>query len=1264
MSARARSFRMVFHAFLGIAIFSLGALSAEEIRAEEVSDAVLLATEKMELQQNVQVSSGDLVVNEASRELKIQQNVVTSGTSTLKADKVKIDQGSTIGGDVFTNDLDLDDDATIVGDIFPLGLPVFLTLPPAEAVNRDPNAPDVEVAEFNSLVLAPGDYGEIKSKQDATIIFSGGVYQIDEMKAEQRSTIHFASPTVLVIEEKLEVQQDSFFGPSPTSGITAASILVEVVGAGKEAKFQQGTELQATVYVPTGKIEMQQNVIAVGAFLAREIKVQQSTQISLNSAFRNIAPVVVGESFQLPEGETIVGPSVLDNDFDLNPLDSIALTLLANQTQAVSTGPSNGSLTFNPDGTFIYTHDGGQSITDSFTYEVCDDGDPILCSEGTVTFTIDPVNDAPTANPQDTFTNGIAPLILTLTGSDPEADDLTFSIVTPPTNGTLSAVSQDPPPSPGNPPGCNPSNTPGCTPGAPPRTNATVTYTPNSGDNLPDSLTFQVNDGDKIGTANVLINPANLFCDDGISTPPCNPDPSASVVDAQDVSTEAATDTTVTVMLSADAPDGVNVTFSVLSLPTNGGTLQDAAGQEIGTVPAPLSNPVVQYTPPIGFTGTDSFLFEAAGDNTQTDMATASIIVATPPKLAEDIQVTTEENVPVVIDLAASTNVAKSLAKTFRISAKASSQDGAEIAGNVSDTDGDGDGDDTNSSTLFMSAAIEDTAGCGSSSGTFNDETTFLAELCSSTTFDFEQSSGFPPASAVIGTVDDVDFFGRIGFAVNPPPPSGNQFMRGTGPSTPYDDVGFIDFSGLLPTLPNAVGFTTGFSGIASPAPFVRVRIFSGSEVVVHEEFIPHNAPNGTYFGYIDTSDDILGIEFQGVETDLVTEAVAQQFGIDDLTIGTHVAGTPGTLVWTLNGVTFADSTIASGFFVLNTTTQAITNWNIATFNGTVPGDFTYTPSNSSASRSSIFGDPQPRITFQSNDLFGPFMNSFRQLRVTPTQPLTSAGGSVPIDLNTLGGGSGSIECINCGPFRLITAGSLSAPTPSTTLKRRIQIEWDVMSLAGTANDIEKAEVILSTHKGTIDSLDTFFFVGTAEQDGLLTNSDFEAPAEQIPTIVMPVPAVPNGTDGTFTFDVTSLLQDRLLADTPLDVFSIQGRVDETLTGSFQRGLEVRSTAAPIGLEPQLEVTTPDPAPLGISIISLPQNGTLLDSTGAQITSVPTALLNPFNVTYIPNSGFTGPDTFEYEVNNIDTGLVDLIVGNASCIFVGRDPNCAPNQTQ
>ncbi len=216
----------------------------------------------------------------------------------------------------------------------------------------------------------------------------------------------------------------------------------------------------------------------------------------------------------------------------------------------------------------------------------------------------------------------------------------------------------------------------------------------------------------------------------------------------------------------------------------------------------------------------------------------------------------------------------------------------------------------------------------------------------------------------------------------------------------------------------------------------------------------------------------------------------------------------------------------------------------------------------------------------------------------------------------------------------------------------RIQMEWD---LAGIPANPTTARVILHTHRGTTDSLNTFFF-SAAGGNGTLEDSDFETTMEQVGGAVMPVPSLselPVGADGTFTFDVTGQVTAAKAAGASF--FSVQGRVNETAVGVTARGLEVRSTASSnlsSFLEPQLEITTPGVTPATTyTILSLPANGILKDSLGATITTVPTTLPDS-RVSYTPDTGFIGGDAFDYRAElgeAIDTGLVSLTVRAGDC---------------
>ena len=103
----------------------------------------------------------------------------------------------------------------------------------------------------------------------------------------------------------------------------------------------------------------------------------------------NDAPVANDDSYTTDEDTTLTvnAPGILSND---NDVDDTTLTaeLLDN--------PNHGTLTLNPDGSFVYTPYANYYGTDSFTYKAYDG--EAYSNIATVTITINSVNDAPVAD--------------------------------------------------------------------------------------------------------------------------------------------------------------------------------------------------------------------------------------------------------------------------------------------------------------------------------------------------------------------------------------------------------------------------------------------------------------------------------------------------------------------------------------------------------------------------------------------------------------------------------------------------------------------------------------------------------------------------------------------------------------------------------------------------------------------------------------------------------------------------------------------------
>ncbi|MET0238817.1 MAG: Ig-like domain-containing protein [Sphingobium sp.] len=301
----------------------------------------------------------------------------------------------------------------------------------------------------------------------------------------------------------------------------------------------------------------------------------------------NEAPVAQADSYGLAEDAVLSVPAnsgVLANDSDANPQDVLTALLV--------TGPQHGTLTLNPDGSFVYRPHDNYNGPDSFTYKANDgkvDSAPV-----TVTLNVTPVNDAPKGTADSYTIDEDGMLVVTAANgvlkndSDPDGNAVSAQLVSGPANGTLTL-----------------------------NADGSFSYVPKANYSGTDSFTYRPTDGTSPGqpvTVTLRVNGVN--------------DAPDAVNDGPFTTAQGTPFQKTVAQLLANDKDVDGDALSVLSV-------QDAVG---GTVS--LVNGVVTFTPTAGYSGAASYSYTIGDGKGGTDTATVSITVSgpanTPPAGAAD----------------------------------------------------------------------------------------------------------------------------------------------------------------------------------------------------------------------------------------------------------------------------------------------------------------------------------------------------------------------------------------------------------------------------------------------------------------------------------------------------------------------------------------------------------------------------------------------------------------------------------------------------
>jgi hypothetical protein len=373
----------------------------------------------------------------------------------------------------------------------------------------------------------------------------------DTFSTEQDATLSVPAPGVIANDTDSESQ--------PLTAFLVATAAHGTVAMGTNGSF---------TYTPTG------GYYGTDSFTYRVNDGSLNSNVvtvSLTITRKNTAPVAAADSYSADQDTALVisAPGVLSNDTDAQ---SQPLTAILNS------GPAHGTINLNASGGFTYTPFTGYFGPDSFTYHASDGS--LDSNVATVSINVVKGNSPPEAVADSYSVNQDTTLDVPSSGvlandSDEESQPLTSILDSGPGNGSVTLFN-----------------------------NGRFIYVPNPGYFGPDSFTYHANDGSSNSNVVSVSLTVNM-----LNTPP------VAYADSYSTAQDTALVIVTPGVLENDTDAHSQPLTAILNAGPGHGSL--TLGPDGGFT----------YTPTTGYFGTDSFSYHANDGALDSNIVTASITV-------------------------------------------------------------------------------------------------------------------------------------------------------------------------------------------------------------------------------------------------------------------------------------------------------------------------------------------------------------------------------------------------------------------------------------------------------------------------------------------------------------------------------------------------------------------------------------------------------------------------------------------------------------
>lgn len=238
--------------------------------------SVLIATERLRVQKDALVRTGNVFVNGASGDALINKAAETPEGYEVGANALKIKKDAVVGGDVLI-DKEFKNQGMVLGTETIRDFPIFDSLPAVERPMA--GGGNVVVEKDSVLCLTEGPFGKVVVKKEAILCLEPGVYDFEKLKVAKEAELRYQGPVVIRLEQA-KFGKNSVLGPAEGSSLDAKDAVVHISG-----RFKTGKEslIEANIVGPDSDCKFGKASELIGFAYCRNISLGKAAEATLRN---------------------------------------------------------------------------------------------------------------------------------------------------------------------------------------------------------------------------------------------------------------------------------------------------------------------------------------------------------------------------------------------------------------------------------------------------------------------------------------------------------------------------------------------------------------------------------------------------------------------------------------------------------------------------------------------------------------------------------------------------------------------------------------------------------------------------------------------------------------------------------------------------------------------------------------------------------------------------------------------------------------------